>query len=95
VQVGDLGTGHRQSLWPERHRHCGNHQRQRSRRSGQAISEVSADRCRINPGNSGGPLVDLAGEVIGINTAIITGSRGYEGVGFALPSSVAINVITN
>jgi serine protease Do len=46
----------------------------------------------INPGNSGGPLVDLAGEVIGINTAIITGSRGYEGVGFALPSTVAINV---
>src|ERR1041384_7329074 len=46
----------------------------------------------INPGNSGGPLVDLAGEVIGINTAIIPGSRGYEGVGFALPSSVAINV---
>ncbi len=46
----------------------------------------------INPGNSGGPLVDLAGQVIGINTAIITGSRGYEGVGFAVPSSTAINV---
>src|SRR6202521_15527 len=46
----------------------------------------------INPGNSGGPLVDLAGEVVGINTAIITGSRGYEGVGFALPSTAAINV---
>src|SRR5467141_2546731 len=46
----------------------------------------------INPGNSGGPLVDLAGEVIGINTAIITGSRGYEGVGFALPSNTAIYV---
>src|ERR1700726_1168150 len=46
----------------------------------------------INPGNSGGPLVDLAGEVIGINTAIITGSRGYEGVGFAMPSSTAISV---
>ena len=39
----------------------------------------------INPGNSGGPLVDMAGQVIGINTAIITGGRGYEGVGFAMP----------
>lgn len=46
----------------------------------------------INPGNSGGPLVDMAGQVIGINTAIITGSRGYEGVGFAMPSTTAINV---
>ncbi len=46
----------------------------------------------INPGNSGGPLVNLAGEVIGINTAIYTSSRGYEGVGFALPSNLAINV---
>ncbi len=46
----------------------------------------------INPGNSGGPLVDLAGQVIGINTAILTGSRGYEGVGFAMPSTTAINV---
>src|ERR1700719_3692026 len=46
----------------------------------------------INPGNSGGPLVDMAGQVIGINTAIITGSRGYEGVGFAMPSSTAISV---
>jgi len=46
----------------------------------------------INPGNSGGPLVSMAGEVIGINTAIYTGSRGFEGVGFALPSNTAINV---
>src|SRR5271166_6270532 len=46
----------------------------------------------INPGNSGGPLVDMAGQVIGINTAILTGSRGYEGVGFAMPSSTAITV---
>ncbi len=46
----------------------------------------------INPGNSGGPLVDMAGQVIGVNTAIITGGRGYEGVGFALPSNTAINV---
>jgi serine protease Do len=46
----------------------------------------------INPGNSGGPLVDMAGQVIGINTAILTGGRGYEGVGFALPSNTAISV---
>jgi serine protease Do len=46
----------------------------------------------INPGNSGGPLVNMAGEVIGINTAIYTGSRGFEGVGFALPSNTAITV---
>src|SRR5579863_610572 len=46
----------------------------------------------INPGNSGGPLVNLAGEVIGIDTAIYTGSRGFEGVGFALPSNTAITV---
>jgi serine protease Do len=46
----------------------------------------------INPGNSGGPLVSLNGEVIGINTAIYTGSRGFEGVGFALPSNTAITV---
>jgi serine protease Do len=46
----------------------------------------------INPGNSGGPLVDMSGSVIGINTAIMTGGRGYEGVGFALPSNMALNV---
>jgi serine protease Do len=46
----------------------------------------------INPGNSGGPLVDMAGQVVGINTAIITGGRGYEGVGFAMPATTAINV---
>lgn len=46
----------------------------------------------INPGNSGGPLVDLAGQVIGINTAIETQSGGYQGVGFALPSNTAIRI---
>jgi len=46
----------------------------------------------INPGNSGGPLVNMAGEVIGINTAIYTGSRGNEGIGFAMPSNTALGV---
>lgn len=46
----------------------------------------------INPGNSGGPLVDMAGEVIGMNTAIYTSAAGSEGVGFALPSNILINV---
>jgi serine protease Do len=59
---------------------------------GQQFQRFLQTDAAINPGNSGGPLVDLAGQVIGINTAIITGSRGYEGVGFALPSTTAINV---
>ena len=46
----------------------------------------------INPGNSGGPLVNMAGEVIGINTAIISETRQSAGLGFALPSNVAVKV---
>jgi serine protease Do len=46
----------------------------------------------INPGNSGGPLVNMGGEVIGINTAIYTESQGYQGVGFAMPSNTVAKV---
>ena len=47
----------------------------------------------INPGNSGGPLVNLRGEVVGINTAIASRTGGYMGVGFAIPSNMARNVM--
>ncbi|MFN0171398.1 MAG: Do family serine endopeptidase [Bryobacteraceae bacterium] len=46
----------------------------------------------INPGNSGGPLINIRGEVIGINTAIASGTGGYQGIGFALPVNTAVKV---
>jgi serine protease Do len=46
----------------------------------------------INPGNSGGPLLNIRGEVIGVNTMIATRSGSYEGIGFALPSNTAVKV---
>ncbi|MEK6728268.1 MAG: Do family serine endopeptidase, partial [Candidatus Omnitrophota bacterium] len=48
----------------------------------------------INPGNSGGPLVNLNGEVVGINVAIFSTSGGYQGVGFAIPVNSAKRIIS-
>lgn len=48
----------------------------------------------INPGNSGGPLVNIRGELIGINTAIFSRTGGYQGIGFAVPSNMARSVMT-
>ena len=47
----------------------------------------------INPGNSGGPLVDVRGEIIGINSSIYSGSGGWQGIGFAIPSNTANGVL--
>jgi serine protease Do len=46
----------------------------------------------INPGNSGGPLLNLQGEVIGVNAAIASESGGFEGIGFTIPSNMALHV---
>jgi serine protease Do len=46
----------------------------------------------INPGNSGGPLLNMNGEVVGVNTAIYTQSAGYQGIGFAMPSNTVVSV---
>ena len=46
----------------------------------------------INPGNSGGPLLNLKGEVVGINSAIASESGGFEGIGFTIPSNIAVHV---
>ncbi len=46
----------------------------------------------INPGNSGGPLLTLQGKVIGVNSAIVSQSGGFEGIGFAIPSNMAVHI---
>ena len=46
----------------------------------------------INRGNSGGPLVDMNGNVIGVNSAIVSGSSGNDGIGFAIPINLATSV---
>lgn len=61
--------------------------------SGRTIDNVIQTDASINPGNSGGPLLNSAGEIIGINTAIYSPSKGSIGIGFAVPVDVARQVI--
>lgn len=59
--------------------------------SGQFQHFIQTDAA-INPGNSGGPLLNMDGEVVGVNTAIYTQSAGYQGIGFAMPSNTVVAV---
>jgi len=64
-----------------------------SQDSGFSIPDVIQTDAAINPGNSGGPLLNLRGEVVGINTAIQSMSGEFSGVGFAIPSNTAIKIV--
>ncbi|HUE20324.1 MAG TPA: Do family serine endopeptidase [Bryobacteraceae bacterium] len=59
---------------------------------GQQFQHFIQTDAAINPGNSGGPLLNINGEVVGINTAIASRSGGYQGIGFALPINDAVKV---
>jgi serine protease Do len=59
--------------------------------SGQFQHFIQTDAA-INPGNSGGPLLNMNGEVVGVNTAIFTQSNGYQGIGFAMPSNTVVEI---
>jgi serine protease Do len=66
--------------------------KERDLHGGQQFQKFLQTDAAINPGNSGGPLLAINGDVIGINTAIVSGSGGYQGVGFALPINTAAKV---
>jgi S1-C subfamily serine protease len=69
-------------------------QRQIQAPNGFSINDVIQTDAAINPGNSGGPLIDGAGQVIGINSQIESQSGGNEGVGFAVPIKTAADVVS-
>ena len=60
---------------------------------GREIADVIQTDAAINPGNSGGPLLDSAGRLIGVNTAIYSPSGAYAGIGFAIPVDVVNRVV--
>ncbi len=74
--------------------------RQRQRRPSDSDPQISPVQnfiqtdAAINPGNSGGPLVNLNGELVGINTAIASQTGGYQGIGFSIPSNTAESIAT-
>ena len=86
----------RQSLWPRPifdHRHHQRPQATSAHQCGPGDCERDPDRCGDQPGNSGGPLLDSAGRVIGVNTAILSPSGTSAGIGFAIPIDVVNRVV--
>jgi S1-C subfamily serine protease len=61
--------------------------------TGFSIPDAIQTDAPINPGNSGGPLLNMKGQVIGISTAILSGSGGFSGIGFAVPSNTITKVV--
>ncbi|RMW39331.1 MAG: PDZ domain-containing protein, partial [Candidatus Nitrosopelagicus sp.] len=61
--------------------------------SGYSIPDVIQTDAAINPGNSGGPLINMKGEVVGINTAIQSATGEFSGIGFAVPSNTVKKVV--
>jgi S1-C subfamily serine protease len=61
--------------------------------SGREIANVIQTDTAINPGNSGGPLLDSAGRLIGVTTAILSPSGSYAGIGFAIPADIVNRVV--
>ncbi len=61
--------------------------------SGYSIPDIIQTDAAINPGNSGGPLLNMRGEVVGINTAIQSATGEFTGVGFAVPSQTIVKII--
>ena len=69
-------------------------QRRGDRSQSAGVNNFIQTDTAINPGNSGGPLINLRGELVGINTAIASQTGGYQGIGFAIPSNTVERVAT-
>ena len=100
ARVGEWVRRDRQPARPRLHRDGGHHQREGRGRCtgllgtrGYAITDFIQTDAAINPGNSGGPLVNIRGEVIGINSAIASSTGFYAGYGFAIPITLAKQVM--
>lgn len=65
------------------------------RESGRVYEDFIQTDAAINPGNSGGPLLNLSGQIVGINSAIASRTGGYDGIGFAIPANVVKSVLEN